>query len=449
MKESLKALYSKEAEMAALGCMFLDPMTAAEGCGVLFEDDFYNPAYRSIFAAMRQLDVVDIVTVSAELGRRGEMEKIGISMLAEITTSISSSIHFREYTKELKRLAYYRRCLRFGREITQAAMQQNGSEVERILTAIRDDGYGEERVRTLAEATAEYITEVAEVRASGKKIIGLPTGFKDLDAMLGGLRDGELTILAARPSMGKSALAMDIARNAQKALHADMDRVVFFSLEMPRKALGCRGYTAEYQLDNGAFAIGSNDADWMNLLQDVEKNSADFEKGAGRMLLNDKSGMSVEDIRAACHGYRAQGIHLRLVVIDYLQLIACKGENRTREIGEISRGLKQMAKDLGCPFLVLSQLNRGNEGRADKRPALSDLRDGGDLEQDADTVLFIYRDEYYFRDSERKGVAEIIIGKQRNGPIGTIDLAWLAKSTTFRNFVDFYKTHESLPEEWE
>lgn len=449
MGDNQRLLHNRTAEEAVLGCMLMDRATAAEGCGALCADDFCDSTYRTIFEAMRELKVIDVVTVMAELGRRGEAEKVGISTLADISNSVGTSVHFREYAKELKRLAYFRRCMTFSREITQAAMKQDGAEIERILSAVREDGYGEAKMQTLAEATAEYITEVAEIRVSGKKIVGLPTGFIELDAMLGGLRDGEFTILAARPSMGKSALAMDIARNVQKHLDDEKERVAFFSLEMPAKSLGCRGYTSEYLLDNGAFSVGSNDADWKNLLQSVEENSRDFEEGAGRMILNDKSGMTLEDIRAACHGYRTQGIRLRLVVIDYLQLIAHKGESRVREIGEISRGLKQMAKDLGCSFLVLSQLSRKCEERADHRPIMSDLRDGGDIEQDADTVLFIYRDEYYFHDSEKKGVAEIIIGKQRNGPIGTVELSWVAKSTTFRNLEKFRKTNEKPPKEWE
>ncbi len=449
MGDNLKALYNEGAEEAALGCMLLDREVAEEGQAFLCAEDFYNPTYRAVFEAMQGVEVVDVVTVQGELIRRGEWERVGLPVLAVLSNAVGSSVNFREYAKKLKELAYYRRCMALSREITQAAMRQDGAEIGRLLAAARNDGYGEAKIKTLAEATAEYIAEAAEVRASGKKIIGLPTGFLELDAMLGGLRDGEFTLLAARPSMGKSALAMDIAREAQKTLQEEKERVVFFSLEMPAKALGCRGYTAEYKLDNGAFAVGSNDADWMNLLRTVEENSEDFEAGAGRMILNDKSNMTVEDIRAACHGYKAQGLRLRLVVIDYLQLISCKGENRTREIGEISRGLKQMAKDLGCPFLVLSQLSRANEKRADNRPILSDLRDGGDLEQDADTVLFIYRDDYYNRDSEKKGIAEIIIGKQRNGPVGMIELAWLAKSTTFRNFAKFHETYEEPPEGWE
>lgn len=447
--ENMKPLYSPEAEEAALGSMMMDQEAALEGRGLLKPEYFYNPAYRTIFEAMQGLDVVDVVTIMAELNRRGEAEKIGLPLLSQISCSVGSSVNLRHYAKELKRLAYFRRCIEYSRSLTQAAMKQDGAEIERTLLALREDGYGDAKIKTLAEATEEYITEVAEIRASGKKIIGLTTGFRDIDAMLGGLRNGDYCILAARPSMGKSALALDIARNAQKSMTGEKERAVVFSLEMPAKALGGRGFTSEYGMDNDAFSIGKNDADWMSLLQTVEENSTHFETGAGKLIVNDKSGMTIEDIRATCHGYKTQGIDIRLVVIDYLQLIVCKGENRTREIGEISRSLKQMAKDLDCPFLVLSQLNRQCEGRADKRPMLSDLRESGDVEQDADVVMFIYRDEYYYADSEKKGIAEINIAKQRNGPTGTVDLCWLPRSTTFRNLERFRKTNEDPPEGWD
>ncbi len=301
-------------------------------------------------------------------------------------------------------------------------------------------------MKTLADATGEYIAELNEIRMSGKTIVGIPTGFRDLDFMLGGLRDGDLNILAARPSMGKSALALDIARNAQRTL-SGRERVAFFSLEMPAKALGGRGYSSEYNVENDCFSVGTNDESWLRTLAEIEKNSADFESGSGRVILNDEGGMTMDKVRAACHGYQTQGFRLRLVVVDYLQLIRCKAENRTREIGVISRELKQLAKDFRCPVLALSQLTRDCEKRPDKRPILSDLRDSGDIEQDADVVMLLYREEYYFPDTERQGVAEVNIAKQRNGPTGVVELAWLPRCTTFRSLekTGFRPTNEKLP----
>lgn len=313
---------------------------------------------------------------------------------------------------------------------------------------MRGDGWGSAEIVTLADATEKHIREIAALRESGKKIVGLPTGFTDLDLMLGGLRNGDFCILAARPSMGKSALALDIAKHAQKSMTEQADRVVFFSLEMPDKSLGNRGYTSEFLIDNDRFAVGANDAAWQETLRGVAENRADYESGAGRMIIRDETGQTVEKMSAFLHGLQGQGIRPRFIVVDYLQLIVSKGQDRVREVGNISRGLKQMARDWDCPVLALSQLSRGPEGRADHRPMLSDLRDSGDIEQDADVILFLYRDEYYFPDTEKKNCAELNIAKQRNGPTGTIALTWMPRSTTFRSAAGFRETKEAPPKEW-
>jgi len=446
--EELKGLHNEAAEQAALGCMFLDKQAAAQGKGSLAPQDFYTPLYRTVFEAMQAAEAVDVVTVWNGLQKAGKAEQVGLDMLAKISASVGSSVNLRYYIEELKRLSYLRRVVQAGQELIQAAYRQEDSSIAKALTALQQDGYGTGEPKTLADGMAAFITNLAEIRASGKSIVGLPTGFVDLDAMLGGLRNGSYYILAARPSMGKSALALDIARNVQKTLQKPQERVVLFSLEMSREELGSRGYTAEYMIDNSRFAVGKNDTEWLRTLQQVEENSEAFEKGAGRIVINDEGGQSMERIRAYCHGLKTKGIDIRMVVIDYLQLIAVKGESRTREIGEVSRGLKRLTKDLNCPLLVLSQLSRQCENRPNKRPVLSDLRDSGDIEQDADVVLFLHREEYYSRDTEKKGQAEINIAKQRNGPTGTVDLSWIAGSTTFRNFAHFCKTREKPPREW-
>lgn len=447
--EELKRLHSEEAERAALGCMFLDREAAALGKTLLVPDDFYTPLYCLIFQAMQRLEEIDIVTVSNELQRMGEWERVGLEWLAKISTSVGSSIFLRKYIEDLKQLSYLRRVVREANEMTQAAYRQDVASIDRSMEAIRGDGYGTAQIVTLAEATERHIKKIAELRARGRKIVGLPTGFEDLDLMLGGLRNGETTILAARPSMGKSALMLDIAKNSQKSLTEKQDRVVIFSLEMPDESLGNRGYTSEYLIDNDRFAVGTNDSTWLDTLEEVAKNSEHYEQGAGRLIINDTTGQTIERMNAYLHGLRTQGINVRLICVDYLQLIVSKGQDRVREVGNISRGLKQMAKDWDCPVLVLSQLSRKPEERADHRPMLSDLKDSGDIEQDADTIMFLYRDEYYFRDTEKRGRAELIIGKQRNGPTGTIDLVWMPRSTTFRSVERFHRTKEKPPQEWE
>lgn len=455
---------SLSTERAFLGCMMLDGEAAKLGCGLVSAEDFYYPANRMIFEAAEAVRkagaAVDAVTLWGEMERQGTAEQTGFETLATIAGSVGTSVNLRHYAEEIKRLAYFRRCIAACGEMLRAAYAQDGGELGRLLSGMQGDGYGAAEVKTLADATGEYIAELNALRMSGKTIAGLSTGFRDLDFMLGGLRDGDLNILAARPSMGKSALALDIARNAQKTL-SGRERVAFFSLEMPAKALGGRGYSSEYHVDNDCFSVGTNDEGWLKTLAEIERNSADFESGSGRMILNDEGGMTPDKLRAACHGYQTQGFRLRLIVVDYMQLMRCKAENRTREIGVISGELKQLAKDFKCPVLALSQLTRANERRGDdKRPLLSDLRDSGDIEQDADVVMLLYREEYYFPDTERRGVAEVNIAKQRNGPTGIVKLAWLPRCTTFRNLetagtsrrsnapTGFCSTKEKPPEEW-
>ena len=420
--DAFKDLHSEETERAALGCMFLDGSAAALGKTMLLAEDFYTPMYRVIFEAMQGVEEIDAVTVMNELARRGEAERIGIDRIAGIALGISTSVYLRSYIDDLKRLAYLRRVVRTAQEMAQAAYRQDIGGIDRSMAAMRGDGWGSAEIVTLADATEKHIREIAALRESGKKIVGLPTGFTDLDLMLGGLRNGDFCILAARPSMGKSALALDIAKHAQKSMTEQADRVVFFSLEMPDKSLGNRGYTSEFLIDNDRFAVGANDAAWQETLRGVAENRADYESGAGRMIIRDETGQTVEKMS--------------------------KGQDRVREVGNISRGLKQMARDWDCPVLALSQLSRGPEGRADHRPMLSDLRDSGDIEQDADVILFLYRDEYYFPDTEKKNCAELNIAKQRNGPTGTIALTWMPRSTTFRSAAGFRETKEAPPKEW-
>lgn len=446
--EEMSKLHSEETERAALGCMLMDKEAAELGKSLLAAEDFYTPMYRAIFCAMQALEVVDAFTVSDELKRRKDGAGIGIDRLADILTAVSTSVHLRGYIESLKRLSFLRRMLQGARDMTAAVLRQDIGGIDRSMAAMRGDGWGSAEIVTLADATEKHIREIAALRESGRKIVGLPTGFTDLDLMLGGLRNGDFCILAARPSMGKSALALDIAKNAQKSLTEQAERVVFFSLEMPDKSLGNRGYTSEFLIDNDRFAVGANDAAWQETLRQVEENSARYESGAGRMIIRDETGQTIEKMNAFLHGLQVQGIQPRLIVVDYLQLIISKGQDRVREVGNISRGLKQMARDWDCPVLALSQLSRGPETRADHRPMLSDLRDSGDIEQDADTIWFLYRDEYYFPDTKKKNMAELNIAKQRNGPTGTIALTWMPRSTTFRSAAGFRETKEAPPKEW-
>lgn len=447
--ENMKTLHSQDTEQAVLGCMFLDGEAAMLGKGSLCPDDFYIPMYRTIFEAMQKVEAVDVITVSNELQRMGEGERIGIEWIAKISMSVASSVNIKKYIEELKRLSYFRRCIKAGQEMIQAAYKQETENIDKALAGIIADGYGEGEIKTFSDALESYIKYLAEIRAVGKSILGMETGFIDIDSMLGGLRDGSLNILAARPSMGKSALALDFARNAQKKMEGEKEKVVFISLEMTAEELTARGYSAEYLIDNDRFAVGKNDDAWMKELRKLEENSADIEKGIGRMIINDTGGMTMENIRAYLHGLKNQGIQIRLIILDYLQFVVTKGINKVQEMGDVSRGLKKLAKDYKCPVIALSQLSRAPEGRADHRPMLSDLRESGNIEQDADVVMFLYRDEYYCADSEKKGMAELNIAKQRNGPTGVVDLRWIANCTTFRSAERWHKTTEKPPKEFE
>jgi len=448
MTENLKHLHSEETEQAALGCMFMDGDAAMMGKGSLCPEDFYIPMYRTIFEAMQGVDVIDIVTVNNALQKMGEGERIGVERLANIIGSVSTSINLKSYIEELKRLSYLRSCVKLGRDVIDGAREQNIEKIDKAIAEMQAGGYGAAELVTFEDALESYIKNLAEIKASGKRFLGQETGFIDLDDMLGGLRNGTLNILAARPSMGKSALMLDIARNTQKRLTKDNEKVVIISLEMSKDELAARGYTAEYLIENDTFSTIENDDIYMENLRELEKNSADIKKGLGRMLINDESSMTMEKIRGYLHGVKTQGIDIRLIVLDYLQLVTTKGVNLVQEMGEVSRGLKNLAKDYNCPVLALSQLNRAVEGRADKRPYLSDLRDSGNIEQDADVVMMLYREEYYFPDCDKKGTAEVNIAKQRNGPTGVVLLKWIPACTTFRNLQKFKPTNEKPPKEF-
>ena len=447
--ETMKTLYSQETEQAVLGCMFMDGDAAQMGKGSLVPDDFYTPLYRVIFEAMQGVEAVDMITVSNELQRMGQWERVGLEWLKKTMDSVSTSVNLKNYIEELKRLSFLRNCVRFGHDVIDAAREHDIGRIDKAISNLNADGYGVGEISTFSDALEAYIKNLAAIRASGRGILGMATGFVDIDSMLGGLRDGSLNILAARPSMGKSALALDIARNAQKAMKGEKEKVVFISLEMTKEELAARGYTAEYLIENDNFAMGGGQEEtWLETLRQLEKNSADIDKGIGRMIINDTGGMNMEKIRAYLHGLKTQGVQIRMIIVDYLQFIVTKGVNMVQEMGEVSRGLKNIAKDYECPVVALSQLSRAPESRADHRPILSDLRESGNIEQDADVVMFLYRDEYYFPDSEKKGMAELNIAKQRNGPTGAVDLRWIANCTTFRSAERWHKTTDEPPEKF-
>lgn len=451
MGDNLSALCSEVTEESALGCMFLDEAVGTEGCRVLKAEDFYNPTYRAIFEAAQGTEVVNVSTVWAELQRIGEAERVGFGVIAEIATSVGTSVDFRHHARILKRLSWHRRTVRAGQDLIQAALRQKEADVARILDAMRQDGYTEHRLVTAAEAFEGHIRNLAEIRRQGKRLMGLSTGLKDLDDVLCGLRKGNLIVIAGRPGMGKSSLALDIARSAKKELREDGKQVVIFSLEMGSGEMGARLFQAEMLFSNDKEANFRDDTVWSEYMQMIEEGGEAFTQATEGMYIDDRPGLTLSDIQSVCHSQQIGGGKIGLVIVDYLQLMAVGSELRAQEIGDISRGLKLLAKELDCPVIALSQVSRKCEESGDKRPMLSHLRDSGAIEQDADVVILMYREEYYFPECapHKRGTGEAIIAKHRHGPTDTVRLRWIGECTTFRNLEKFQKTNEKPPKEWE
>lgn len=431
--------FSLETEKVALGSMFLDPAAAVQGCGLLKVEDFYSPTNKILFAAMaaevQAGGIADISLVWRRLEQERTAEQVSFPYISEVAMAVGTSVNLPRYAEELRQLSYFRRCIENGRKMMESAYKQDENGISESLGNLREDGVGADTPRTAAEVMAEYLQDLSEQRKSGKLFSGLQTGFVDLDLLTGGLRSDDLYIIAGRPAMGKTALALDIARGCAKSLFAEGKTVVFFSLEMNERDIVARLYCGETGADNVMFSLRENDdAKWAEFLRKFERNGDFFEQMAQNIIVDDSNYITPENMRAKCHGIRIGGKEIGLIVIDYLQLMSAgKGDNRVQELSHISRSLKLMAKDFHCPVVALSQLSRQVETRQDKRPMLSDLRESGSIEQDADAVMFVYRDEYYYPDSEKKGIAELIMGKQRKGPVGTVELAWLPHATTFRN----------------
>lgn len=436
---------SADLERACLGAMILDGDAAEMGLGVLRPEDFFYGSNKDIFLAMSALydrgSALDVVLIFEELQRQKAAERVGLEYLKKVCVS-GTSLNMRQYVEELRHNSFLRRCGAMGRELAEAAAALDDTKVYDVLDRLERDKEEKSGLLDGAAIFEEHLKGLIRRRKEGN-IQGISTGFVDLDAYLGGLREGELYILAARPSMGKTALALDLARSVAKK--SEKKKVVVFSLEMAKEQLVSRIYSGEYKADNAIFSIKEKDEkNWEKFLANLEEHGAELDRMLGRILIDDRSYCRVQDMRMLCHGVKSG---IALVVVDYIQLMQGTGENRTQEISGISRGLKLMAKEFQCPVVALSQLSRKVEERADKRPMLSDLRESGAIEQDADSVLFLYRDEYYFPDSEKKNLAEVIIAKQRNGPTGTVDLAWIPESTTFRSRERWTPTSKKSP--WE
>ena len=435
--------HSIEAEQSVLGGLLLDNGAWDRAADVLREGDFYRYEHRAIFGAIGGLinatKPADVITVFEQLQGLGKAEDCGgLAYLNALAQSVPSAANLRRYAEIVRERAILRKLIAASDEIATQAFNPQGKQVSQILDEAEGKIFkiGEEGQRSktgfqsMDQLVAQLIDRVTELYENGADdVTGVRTGYYDLDRMTAGLQGGDLIILAARPSMGKTAFALNIAEYV--AVSEGLP-VVVFSMEMGASQLALRLVGSLGRIDQQHLRTGAlKDDEWGRLTEAVDKLSK------ASVFIDETPALNTAELRARARRQARQCGKLGLIVVDYLQLMSGSGnsssENRATEISEISRGLKALAKELNCPVMALSQLNRSVETRTDKRPMMSDLRESGAIEQDADVIMFIYRDDYYNKESKEPGVAEIIIGKQRNGPVGIFKLAFLKQSTKFDN----------------
>ncbi len=430
--------HSVEAEQAVIGGLLMNSAVWDDVAERVTEKDFYRADHRVIFKSLAKLaeesQPIDVVTVSEALTNAAQIEEAGgFVYLAELAKNIPSVANIAAYADIVRERSVLRQLISVAGQISQDAFQPDGrdsaeilDESERKVFAIAEQRMGKGGPQPIKPLLAQAVDTIDSLFSSDNAVTGLTTGFDDLDAMTSGFQPADLVIVAGRPSMGKTTFSMNCVENA--CLHSKKPALVF-SMEMPAESLVMRMLSSQGRIDQTRVRSGRLlDEDWPKL------NKAISLLAEQKLYIDDTPALSPIEVRArARRVYREHG-ELGVILIDYLQLMQCPGtESRVAEISEISRSLKGLAKELNTPVVALSQLNRGLEQRPNKRPVMSDLRESGAIEQDADLIMFIYRDEVYNEDSPDKGVAEIIIGKQRNGPIGTCRLAFIGKHTKFDN----------------
>jgi len=433
--------HSVEAEQAVLGALLLDNSRWDAVHELLFANDFYRREHRLIFDAMVQQAAasrpIDVITLSEALHHANQLNEAGgLDYLGELVSSTQSAANIVAYARIIKERAILRRLITVAHQIADSGYNPDGRDSATLLDAAEQAVYriaderphdgGPVAVNPILKAAVERIDRLFEAKGN---ITGLGTGFKDLDDMTSGLQPSDLVIVAGRPSMGKTSFAMNMVEHA--ILHQDKP-VLVFSLEMPADSLIIRMLSSLGRIDQTRMRNGRlENEDWDKLTTAVAKLKN------RPLFIDDTSGLSPGEMRARARRVAREQGSLGMIMVDYLQLMQIKGssENRTGEISEISRSLKLMAREFNCPVVALSQLNRSLEQRPNKRPVMSDLRESGAIEQDADVIMFVYRHEVYEPENEQfKGMAEIIIGKQRNGPIGTKTLTFIGKFTRFENY---------------
>ena len=427
------------AEQSVLGGMLLSKDAIADVVESLRASDFYNPAHETIYEAILSLyghgSPADAITVADELKKRGELTRVGgASYIHTLIASVPTAANAQYYAEIVKEHAIMRRLIEAGTKIAQLGYA-NETEVDTLVDQAQaeiyavTDGNAKEDYVSFSEALEETINEIDANSNRPDGVYGVPTDFIEFDELTGGLHGGQMIVIAARPGVGKSTLALDIARSA--SIHHQMT-TVFFSLEMSRTELAMRILSAEGKISMGRLKKGDLDTEgWTNLA------TLQGRIDSAPLFIDDSPNMTLMEIRAKCRRLKQRN-DLKLVVLDYLQLMSSgkKVESRQQEVSEFSRSLKLLAKELDVPVIALSQLNRGSEQRTDKRPMVSDLRESGSIEQDADMVILLHREDMYNPDSERVGEADMIIAKHRGGPTRTIPLAFSGKYSRFNNMAN-------------
>ena len=432
--------HSLEAEQSVIGSMLMDKDAITIAFEIINREDFYKTEYGILFEAMAELfnqgKPVDLITLQTRLKEKGVPEEISsLEYVRDIITKVPTSANVKYYAEIVSEKAILRKLIKLNEEIANTCYLQKESleavletTEKKVFELIQKRGTGDYvPIQTVVLDALERIEKASKNKGA---VTGIPSGFIDLDYKMSGLQPSDLILIAARPSMGKTAFVLNIAQHVAFKLNKS---TAIFSLEMSKEQLVNRLFALESQVDSQSIRTGNlKDSDWEKLIEGAGTI------GKSNLVIDDTPGISISELRSKCRKYKLEH-NLELIIIDYLQLMSGRAggrsESRQQEISEISRSLKGIARELNCPVIALSQLSRAVEQRPDRRPMLSDLRESGAIEQDADVVMFIYRDDYYNKDTEFRNQAEIIIAKQRNGPIGTVNLTWLPNYTKFANSV--------------
>lgn len=434
--------HSIEAEQSVIGSMLISPDSWDKVAEIVIESDFYNRSHQVIYQSILKLlannQPVDVITTSEHLELHDKLDEAGgFAYLAELAKNTPSAANVVSYAKIIKERAIIRELIGVAHDIAEVGYNPEGRDSADVLDMaeskvfeIAEKRTGEnEGPRNVESVLGKTIDRLEQLVKNNKAVTGVSTGFVDLDKKTSGMQPSDLIIVAARPSMGKTTFAMNLAENA---MMLEEKPVLVFSLEMPSEQLMMRMLASLSRVDQTKIRTAQlDDDDWARI-----SNTMAMLKDKDNLFIDDSSGLTPMDVRSRARKLARDKGGISMIMIDYLQLmrVPSLSDNRTLEIAEISRSLKALAKELEVPVIALSQLNRSLEQRADKRPVNSDLRESGSIEQDADLIMFIYRDEVYNENSDRKGVSEIIIGKQRNGPIGTSLLAFQGQFSRFDNY---------------